>query len=297
MTTATTSTFDITVTGTYTRDEIPPRCRKPRPVTYPATTTVRVPQVTADQAPVAFRVHNNPLTAPTPYRHWGGNLYTKWRPSVRDEPVTPGSTMFPAEQEAERYRLGPFIASEAAFAERVRDLYEDYLIVDGIVWVISGEPRYVVQTFGTGHNHGGTSVLASDTDNPNLRSESYFRADEPDAAAAYAIDAANERGDTESVARLQSRQSYERIEVLISEAVTLVTVPPEPRHVHGLRFDYSSAVDRLSNLMRSRLNPATAEEEARQFEKVARLREQIIQAGCSPIEPTSRPYEARNPGA
>lgn len=293
--TTTTSMFAVTVTGTYTRDEIPPRCRNPRPVTHQVSTTVRVPVVSAEQAPVAFHIRTDDATyqaqEPTVFRYWGGHLYVPWAPSVERADVHPGDPMFEAEQSVERHALPARIDSKDAFDLAVEEKYGTYLIIDGVVWESSGEPRYVIQTFGLGANHGGTGVFVDTFDRSNIDATAIFRADEMEAAVAYAAEVAADRGDTKDVAWLKTNGPRWTIDVLIPEAVTLVTVPPEPKEVRGLRWTYRLAVAELDRLL-SR-EATTPQQEVKAVEKIARLRHQIINAGCSPIAPTARPYEAR----
>ena len=61
MNTATAPTEYLTVRahGTFTAMEIPPRCRKPRPVTHETTAVSSVPIVRPEQAPAAFRLRDH----------------------------------------------------------------------------------------------------------------------------------------------------------------------------------------------------------------------------------------------
>lgn len=286
------SAFTVTVSGNYVRDEIPPRCRKPRPVSHEATATYDVPQVSADDAPVAFKVERAIAEKVEQIRTHGGNLYARYLPwAHQEEPSIPGSDHFPAEVDGDRYHS--FLSrpeSAEEFEQNVQDHYGNFLIIDGEVWVATSEPRYVVMTFGLGNNHGGTGLMDSSSDNQNIMATSYFRADEYEQARQHAIQVASRRGDTEDVARFEKNpESYRSIEVVIPDAVTLVTMLPESEEARDLRFDYWSAVRKLKDSDGNGI-----EEEEQAFSKVAVLRAKLIDLGVPVQEPTARPYEARH---
>lgn len=286
-TTATTdTTFPVLVTGEYTVNEVPPRCRKPRDVSYDTTVTVEVPIISAKDAPVAFRVTpawGAPRTTDI-IRLWNGNLYGLYLPYSRQtDPTIPGTVQFPSETQSRAYFEG-----KEAFVKATCDEYASFVIIDGEVWAMTGEPRYYTVTMGLGDNHGGTSFGEVDRDNSNIRAEAYFRADDFDAALAYAVDVATRRGDTRSAAEfVDSPESHRTIEVLIPEAVTLVTVDATPQNVRDLRWEYLTAIGRLDRVT------SDPELEPKLFAEVVRIRGEIIAAGFAPVEPQIRPYERR----
>ena len=98
------------------------------------------------------------------------------------------------------------------------------------VWIECGEPRYVYNTFGLGHNHGGTGLFIEQHFNPNIPNTHYFSALERDRAIEAAVDAAMRRGDDQSV---EGIRTCEEIEVLIPEAVK---VNPMQQHGEGDPF-------------------------------------------------------------
>lgn len=53
---------------------------------------------------------------------------------------------------------------------------ESYIIFEGKVWETCGEPMYVINTFGLGHNHGGTGFFIEYNFNKNISSKNYFNA-------------------------------------------------------------------------------------------------------------------------
>ena len=95
------------------------------------------------------------------------------------------------------------------------------------MWTVTGEPRYVVNTFGLGHNHGGTGLFVEEYYNQNIAASNYFSALDGDKAVAYANKVAERRGDTNDVGKFEKM-----IEVLIPEAVT---IRPEVEHGEGDR--------------------------------------------------------------
>lgn len=279
--------FKIEVSGCYERIEIPPRCRKPRPVLYDTTTTVTVDTVTAEEAPVAFRITGlcgPDDTEPSIFeiRTHKGKLYTPFTPTRRTEdPAYPGSSRFPTELVIQPQ--GHYPISPEEYAHEVQKEFSVYLIIDGTVWEETTEPGYLVATFGLGGINGSTGLMVSSrTDHGTL-----FRADEFEAARDYAARISAERGDREDRYTTGEAEEYRAIEVLIPEAVTLVTVPPTPKEVRDLRFSYRTARDRLSHAR-------TPEEEAELFAEVSQLRESIIEAGHAPVESDAQPYEARH---
>lgn len=87
----------------------------------------------------------------------------------------------------------------------------------------TGEPRYVINTLGLGHNYGGTYLSVDFEYNENLGKDRYFRADQFEEATKVAIKIALDRGDTEYSERIKqnavSKATY--IEVINSSAVQL----------------------------------------------------------------------------
>lgn len=276
--------FAINFTGTYTRDEVPPRCRKPRPITHEASAQVEVPILAAGDAPVAFRVRGVEDTV-REIRTVDGRLFSPYLPHAHQtEPSLPGSVHFPQDADVTRHRrLYLHAESEDEFHEGVEAYFGQFRIIDGVVWEEAAEPAYLVATFGLGGN-GSVGLMVSDRkDHGTL-----FRADEFETARAWADEVARNLGDRSS--RYEDprfAERYRAIEVLAPDAVTLVTISPAPKEVRDLQFEYRMARDRLS-----RAN--TSDEETECFFEVTRLREEIIKHGHSPIESEARPYEARH---
>ena len=280
--------FAINLTGTFTRDEIPPKCRKPRPVTHETSAQVEVPMVTSDEAPVAFRVREIEDIVKE-IRTFDGRLFAPYLPWSRQEETSlPGSAHFPPPVDTELHSLRYVtfdVDSDEAYYQKAKDYYQRFLIIDGIVWEEVAEPGYHVSTLGLGGMNGSSVSLGVST---RKDYGTLFRADEFEDALAWAKTLADERRDSSS--RYIDPKSVERlrtIEVLVPEAVTLVTIAPAPKEVRDLRFQYSLARDYLSRA-------TTPDEETERFAEVVRLREEIVKKGHSPIESDARPYEARH---
>lgn len=107
---------------------------------------------------------------------------------------------------------------------------EDYIIFDGKVWKTCGEPMYMINTFGLGHNHGGTGFFIEYRYNSNISKNNYFNALEREQAIAYGKKVAVNRGDTNSI---EGMGEHDIIEVLMPE---MVTRNPQKEHGEGDSF-------------------------------------------------------------
>ena len=120
----------------------------------------------------------------------------------------------PAQPPASR-RIG---TNAAAVSRWLRENAAEILVIGGYVWKRCGEPRYIVQTFGLGHNHGGTAMSVTEGFNPNIAGRHYFRADEFNKAEAHLQLVAAARGDTTSVSSITPRN---HIQVQIPRAMRM----------------------------------------------------------------------------
>lgn len=216
----------VTVTVRYSEDYLPtPRCRKFRQREAKKDTLITIRETTAEEAPVAFIVHK--YDGDLAIRFFNGKCY---KASKSSDYCCGTSGPLPPE-DLVRYLRGrydywncDYKENRKAFAEEARR----FLIIDGVLWEQTGEPRYCIYTFGLGHNHGGTSLSVDFHYNSNISKNRYFSALE----SAMAIDTANRiasgRGDTESVGKF-----HKMIDVLISEAVK---VQPSKQHGNGDPF-------------------------------------------------------------
>lgn len=93
--------------------------------------------------------------------------------------------------------------SRDAVVKAARNGMKGYLLVDGELYQQIAEPRYVINTFGLGHNHGGTGMFCEYHYNPNISRKAYFSALESDAAVAFANEVATRRGDTKDIGKFK----------------------------------------------------------------------------------------------
>lgn len=118
---------------------------------------------------------------------------------------------------------------EAVLSE-LHKFIDQYLVIDGKVYETCNEPRYVVQTFGLGHNHGGTGMFIQYHYNENISKDNYFNALQREEAIQYANTIASNRGDTNDVGTFGK---FENIEVFLPE---MVKCNPQLEHGEGDLF-------------------------------------------------------------
>lgn len=114
--------------------------------------------------------------------------------------------------------------------EKIQKTAEEFLCFNGTFWRECSEPRYMVNTFGLGHNHGGTGLFIEDHYNSNIPAKNYFNALQREEAISFGKSVAERRGDTESIEKIGE---YCSIEVLIPE---MVKVDPKSQHDDGCSF-------------------------------------------------------------
>lgn len=285
--------YDVHLTINYSHMEIPPRCRKARLVDHQTKGVWKVPIIDPADAPVVFTIapsFEDDVHGPRIIRQIAGKLYAPENKRVDQGPTVPGSARFPDHRSVDLYEVSD-TSGEALLHEAASDVHATRLaekvIIDGEVWALCGEPRYTVMTFGLGGNHGGTSLMLDFYDNPNIRGDSYFRADEFDEAIACAIETADNRGDSNDVQRFRNNpESYRLITVHDRAAIRLVVPLQIPHEIRDLQWDYRTARRHLERAS----NP---HEETKTFTALCELRRRIVDAGFSPIETDVRPYEDR----
>lgn len=224
--------YKLTVRIDYYEPYLPPRCRKYRYEWKNETIKVPIRTITSDEAPIAFKLsdYSHVEDHQTVVRCFRGKLYKQM---MKHNTVVC--------YDDERYKVVKMEDFEHYFdgrayltydhKERNRDycikkykeLAKQYLIIDNLCWMECGEPRYVVVTFGLGHNHGGTGLFVDTYYNPNISNKNYFSALNGKAAVEYANQVAARRGDTEDVGKFE-----EMIEVLMPECVKI-----KPMKQHG----------------------------------------------------------------
>lgn len=125
------------------------------------------------------------------------------------------------------------ILLEDNICEKKQELFEKtkhYVICNGVVWKECEEPMYLINTFGLGHNHGGTGFFIQYSYNSNISNKNYFNALQREQAIAYGKQIALNRGDTDSVEGLGDSKD---IEVFMPE---MVKRNPQKEHGEGDSF-------------------------------------------------------------
>ncbi len=227
---------------TFTEAVIPPRCRKPRSVRREATIKITIKEISSADAPVAFRWHSHEFNeseeyVPTVkvYRVWNGKLWTqaKFRRIARGKTETQNMAAFTGDPWP--YSLthadenGKGYQSQDENKKQFRQWARGIAFIDGERWSEANEPRYVVMTFGLGHNHGigwGTSIRVDTYYNSNISRDRYFRIDQLQEAINAATEIATRRGDTKALPI--EDQEPDRFEILMPEVLKL-----HPNKQHG----------------------------------------------------------------
>ncbi len=226
----------ITLNYTYTEDVIPKHCRKARPMPFEGQIDLTIHETTGGQAPVAIRQHDwnwdtHDRSLVTEYRWWNERLWKLCR--FQRYAHAPWETQTAAQFGADSWpyykqTYKPYSVSDHQREVRRHLMHfaHSVLIIDGMRWEETEEPRYVITTHGLGHNHGGTSLWTCNYYNSNISNTRYFRADQADKAVEAAVAIALRRGDNKSVDDI--REERNAFEVLIPEAIRL-----NPAKEHG----------------------------------------------------------------
>ena len=213
------------------------RHRKLRYRTVEGAAKIKLNMIKKHEAPVAFIVNeygNNNVKI----RLWNQKF---WIPLAWHERVCGKYGKYPVEEFIKSLNYErPYSANEQA-KDSVINYKQEYanrhLIIDGVVYGLSAEPRYVVQTFGLGNNHGGTSLFVSYGYNSNISKDRYFNALQRDLAVAEGKRVATARGDTEDIDRIGERCN---IKALIPE---VVKCNPQEEHGEGCAF-----INKINNI-------------------------------------------------
>lgn len=187
---------------------------------------------------VKIRLYKGKLYMLETWQHYGpGTEANPWnREFIGYRPETP-----------ERLRLHNWNYT-ASFEEQATELKKEAskrLVIDGLVWQRCGEPMYVVNTFGLGHNHGGTGLFVETFYNSNISKDRYYTALQGDAAMATANAIAERRGDTKYVGKFKKM-----IEVRIPECVSR-----NPQKEHG---DGNPFINKLNDITDAASSPMEA---------------------------------------
>lgn len=238
----------------YEEQYLPPRCRKFRYREAMAVYPVTIPVVTPDEAPIAFK-HSDHIIGVTKetgryygstkvYRFFNGELFTRipasekycgakgwWKFSEFKDMVSQRQSWSCLRD----WDVGVLHDTDAC--EKLLDSrFSEYLVVESggqkQVWGRTGEPMYVINTFGLGHNHGGigTSFGITNYYNSNIGKARYFNALQAKEGKAEALRIAKGRGDTHSFSFIRKAPL---IKVLMPE---LVKRDPQSEHGDGDPF-------------------------------------------------------------
>ena len=243
--------MNFTITYEFLQNYLPnKRCRNTRTRMLVTTADIEVKQVKQDDFPVAFRIHDYGTRSgkyqkvTVPIRTYEGRLYKLWRvESGKDTGnVQTVSDLFGYIEWRSGYEYSCEVEAKFRFdeqqsivvsdnrqahIERMQEAADKFLINDaGEVWVETGEPMYHINTFGLGHNHGGTGFFIDTFYNPNCSAENYFTALQYEEACRYFDQVALGRGDTDSVGEWKEK----KIDVLMPE---LVKHNPAADHADG----------------------------------------------------------------
>jgi len=239
----------IKVPYTYIAQVIKPNCRKEIPVLIQDSITVNIKEF--DTLPVALRaegvdylwdnknlwtinyndsIHDkqvtvNAIEVKENTENYGKNY--KWSKSGTEAPffdfwwdakliLDRGETVLTKDEAIKINKL--YVSdNKDEVIKQIKDIVNNMVFINGIVYKKANEPRYYVITFGIGNNHGETSLSICTYFNPNIDMHSYFTALQYDEAKKFAVDVATCRGDTNSIPNI----GEDKIEVLIPDAVKL----------------------------------------------------------------------------
>lgn len=242
-----------------------PRHRKPRDVTRRFDTTVTIPHVTAQDAPVGFTVDPAPMDTPDGWvrgpdnlegtmRAYDGRL---WAPLTRNRRDPDTDALVPESFPATPENLAVMLADKRGHGEdapamqtawdagtqekaaaQARQRAGGYLAVDGVLYREAGEPVYVVETYGYKRvgvrvRHVGESIPRFNPEgNPDEHTapETVFPADQYEQAIASAAGWSRHHDGGQSAAELREHTSRIRV----SGAFT-----PGSTFRHAPRLDYA----------------------------------------------------------
>ena len=228
----------ITIPYEYTKEIIPKYCRKPRGVKFNSQISVTVHEVTGEQAPIAIRQHDKRYNDKTEnyeptiiyYRWYNRKLWIlhSFSRAVGSPYETQTAQQFMNDPYPMANGLPYYHAYHSQQENRCRIMgwARNTLLIDGMRWQQIDEPRYVINTFGLGHNHGGTGLFVENFYNSNISKTRYFRIDQHDLMLNTAITIALNRGDDESASYI--KENHIIFDILIPEAIRL-----NPNKEHG----------------------------------------------------------------
>lgn len=189
---------------------------------------VELKEIPEEEAPVVMIVHDFVgfgvcSWAPEELRGHEGTLYKMVRMNELvccTQPEDVGKAMLPVPVDMIVHGLErnarDYWKERDRIVENVQNYASKYALIGGVVYEEVNEPRYVINTFGLGHNHGhpGTCLGVTYYYNSNLSYKAYFNALQHKEAIEEAIQVATRRGDDLSIPYIQKNSTKEYIEVL-----------------------------------------------------------------------------------
>lgn len=227
----------------YEKSYLPPRCRKLRYQGCEEYINVNLKEVSKDELKLAFE--DNSYSGKGEIYFYKGKLWCKTKmpnmsivEDLRERGIkieTPLDYLIWCNEHCSTYFLSNLdrecYGKDTSREEVVKVARTDmkrYILVDNELYSQTAEPRYVIITFGLGHNHGGTGMFCEYYYNPNISKTSYFSALEGKRAVAYANMVAARRGDTEDVGKFNP--------FIVCHMPELVKVKPNKQHGNGNEF-------------------------------------------------------------
>lgn len=203
---------------------------------------VTIIEITKQEAPIALitttnewrKVNNNTDLIPveTEYRLYNNEFYTKF--CDRYGELESVDSVKHNIKNSWHYR-------NESREDKQKHIIEEalkYLIINNEFWKKTGEPRYVINTFGLGHNHGGTGLFVENSYNSNIHKKRYFNALQRETVIKEANRIASNRGDTNDVGKFEESCN---IKVLIPEAVKC-----NPQLEHGEGDDFINQLEAIT---------------------------------------------------
>nr|CAH7227213.1 conserved hypothetical protein [Vibrio chagasii] len=244
----------LNVPFVYAAKIIKPRCRNPVLVFIRDSVEIKIKSLTEAQAPIAFKIGNTQIrwdgqnlwdfdyekTATDSERvvkieevieNTNNPSGYKWSMKGASAPFK--NFWFPTPLDARGCQLDDenvLTKADVEYREWISDEREqvaDYAkkiasslrTLNGNMYAITDEPRYSIDTFGLGNNHGGTGLFIQQHQPINSDGSNIFNASQYNIAKKVASSIASNRGDTESLPMKTTCGKI--IEVLIPNAIRL----------------------------------------------------------------------------
>ena len=204
--------MQVNVKYEYTELYLPtPRCRKYRSRDAKKSCEAKVKEVKASELVPAFTVDEYvcPIYEKRHIYAFEGALWELDRYSEHHARKS-WYDLTPCNEDYIAYLLTPanweiykFRTETEKIEEVIHNKSKNYLICNGKLYRKTTEPMYGIFTFGLGHNHASTVLFIEMGYNANVPSSRYFAANQREEAIAKAKEIALNRGDTNSIKRIE----------------------------------------------------------------------------------------------